>query len=177
MRKLAISSITLGIALLIFVSSPVMKTRAENGELVLQAPGTRCTRLTFGPAPKKPKKPIKSETSTAAMPGTRCLRLSSGGREGTILPNTAPNVGLAASSAYIATNADSTINLNAIACDIDSDSLLYTYSTTGGRIQGDGANAVWNLSDATRPGTYTVTVEVDDGCGCLGFASSVVRLE
>jgi hypothetical protein len=138
-----------------------------------QIPGTRCTRLTFGP--KEKKKPATAATS--AMPGTRCARLSSGGRPGTILPNAPPSVGLASSTAYISTNAVEKVNLKAISCDADGDSVLYTYSATGGRISGEGASAVWDLGGAPRPGTYTVSVEVDDGCGCIAFEASTVTLE
>jgi len=111
------------------------------------------------------------------MPGTRCTRLSSGGRPGSILPTPPPKIGLAASTAYIATNANAQVNLKAIACDPDGDNVLYTYTVTGGRITGDGMSAVWNLSGVTRPATYTVSVEVDDGCGCISFDSTEVTLE
>jgi hypothetical protein len=53
--------------------------------------------------------------------------------------------------------------------------LLYTYSTTGGRIVGDGSNVTWDLSGAA-PGTYTTTVEVNDGCGCISFDSKTVEV-
>jgi len=105
------------------------------------------------------------------------MRLLSGGRPGSILPNTPPNVGLASSTTQIATNAVEKVNLKAISCDADGDNLLYTYSTTGGRIAGEGASAVWDLSGSRRPATYTVTVEVDDGCGCIAFESATVTLE
>jgi hypothetical protein len=166
------------LVLVLFGSSSVLRSNAEEATVVAQAPGTRCTRLTFGPRPKKPKtkKEIAAASGTAA-PGTRCLRLSSGGRPGSILPNTPPKVGLATSTAYIAANAAEQVNLKAIACDSDGDSVLYTYSATGGRISGDGDAAVWNLAGVTRPGTYTVSVEVDDGCGCIAFDSSQVTLE
>jgi hypothetical protein len=53
--------------------------------------------------------------------------------------------------------------------------LLYTYSTTGGRITGDGANVSWDLT-GVQPGTYPSTVEVDDGCGCVAFSSTTVTV-
>lgn len=179
MRPTLVSLVIVGLALIVFGSSSVLKSKAKEAAVVAQAaPGTRCTRLTFGPRPKKPKskKEIAAASGTAT-PGTRCLRLSSGGRPGTILPNTPPKVGLATSTAYIATNANAQVNLKAIACDPDGDSVLYTYTATGGRITGDGETAVWNLSGVTRPGTYTISVEVDDGCGCIAFDSSQVTLE
>jgi hypothetical protein len=181
MRRTILLLVVVGLALIVFGSSSILKSKAK-GEATTVAqpaqPGTRCTRLTFGPRPKKKsQKEIEAARSSGAMPGTRCVRLSSGGRPGTILPNTPPNVGVAASTAYIATNANTQVNLKAIACDPDGDNVLYTYTATGGRITGDGASAVWNLSGATRPATYTVSVEVDDGCGCVTFDSTEVTLE
>jgi hypothetical protein len=171
MRRTFISLIILAIALTVFGSSSAPKSNAKSKPAVLPQPGTRCTRLTFGP--KEKKKPA----ADVAVPGKRCARLSSGGRPGSILPNTPPNVGLASSTAFISTNAVERVNLKAVSCDADGDNVLYTYSATGGRISGDGAAAVWDLSGATRPATYTVTVEVDDGCGCIAFDSSTVTLE
>jgi hypothetical protein len=60
----------------------------------------------------------------------------------------------------------SSVQLAANATDPDGDQLLYTYSVTGGRIVGDGANVTWDLAGAA-PGTYTATIQVDDGCGCV----------
>jgi len=173
MRRTFVSLIILAIALIVFGSSSTLNSNAKSSPAVVPQPGTRCTRLTFGP---KPKKSVAAATGSG-MPGTRCTRLFSGGRPGSILPNTPPNVGLASSTAHISTNADPTVNLKSISCDADGDNVLYTYSTTGGRITGDGASAVWDLSGARRPATYTVSVEVDDGCGCIAFESSTVTLE
>src|SRR5205085_1059515 len=68
-----------------------------------------------------------------------------------------------------------TVALSATATDPDGDTLLYTWSTTGGRVTGDGPNATLDLTGAS-PGTYTVTVEVDDGCGCVAFTSTTVTV-
>ena len=54
-----------------------------------------------------------------------------------------------------------TVSLSATATDPDNDTLLYTWSTTGGRVTGDGPNATLD-STGVAPGTYTVTVEVDE---------------
>jgi hypothetical protein len=177
MRRTLVSLIIVGLALILFASSSVLMSKAKGeGTVVAQAPGSRCTRLTFGPREKK--KPTKETAATVtAMPGTRCMRLSSGGKPGTILPNTPPKVGLATSTAYIATNADAQVKLKAIACDAEGDNVLYTYTATGGRITGDGESAAWNLNGVTRPATYTISVEVDDGCGCISFDSAAVTLE
>jgi hypothetical protein len=178
MRRTLVSLIVLGLSLIVFGSSSILRSKAKGDTpLVAQTPGSRCTRLTFGPREKKkPKKETAADTGMA-MPGTRCTRLSSGGRPGSILPNSPPHIGIAASTAYISTNADPQVNLKAIACDPDGDNILYTYSTTGGRITGDGPSAVWNLNGVARGATYTISVEVDDGCGCISFDSTTVKLE
>jgi hypothetical protein len=104
------------------------------------------------------------------------------------LPNQPPTVTLSASQSSITlpcppgqisetcTPSSSTqVQLSANATDPDGDTLLYTYSTTGGRITGEGPNVTWDLTGATA-GTYTATVEVDDGCGCVAFSSTTVTI-
>lgn len=49
----------------------------------------------------------------------------------------------------------------------DNDVLTYNYTVSGGRIVGQGANVNWDLS-GVRPGTYTITSAVDNGCGFCG---------
>jgi len=109
----------------------------------------------------------------------------------TIFPNQPPTVTLSASSSRVVLAAEctgtdipdetctptaSTVQLSATATDPDGDTLLYTYSTTGGRVTGDGPNATLDLT-GVAPGTYTVTVEVDDGCGCIAFNTTTVTVE
>ena len=62
-----------------------------------------------------------------------------------------------------------TVRLRTIARDPDRDRLTYTYSSTGGTIVGESATVAWTLD---TPGTYTASVEVDDGHGCTSFASA-----
>jgi hypothetical protein len=54
------------------------------------------------------------------------------------------------------------VQLTANATDPDNDTLLYTWSVTGGRLTGEGRTVAWDLSGVAA-GTYTATVEVDDG--------------
>ncbi|HYX40922.1 MAG TPA: hypothetical protein VE821_04455, partial [Pyrinomonadaceae bacterium] len=111
-------------------------------------------------------------------------------REPIELPNHPPVVSLAASSATVTmpancpagqipregcTPSSASVQLTATATDPDGDTLLYTWSTTGGRVTGDGPNVAWDLSGAA-PGTYTATVEVDDGCGCISYANTSVTV-
>ncbi|HEV3469115.1 MAG TPA: hypothetical protein VG148_07320 [Pyrinomonadaceae bacterium] len=108
-----------------------------------------------------------------------------------IFPNQPPTVTLSAASTRVVlpavctgdqqpdpacTPTAASVALSAMATDPDGDTLLYTYSTTGGRVTGDGPNATLDLT-GVEPGTYTVTVEVDDGCGCVAFTSTTVTVE
>jgi hypothetical protein len=54
------------------------------------------------------------------------------------------------------------VQLTAVASDPDNDTLLYTWSVTGGRVSGEGRNVTWDLSGVAN-GSYTATVEVNDG--------------
>jgi hypothetical protein len=54
------------------------------------------------------------------------------------------------------------VQLTADARDDNNDTLLYTWSVTGGRLTGEGRQVTWDLSGVAN-GTYTATVEVDDG--------------
>ena len=54
------------------------------------------------------------------------------------------------------------VTLTANATDADNDQLLYTWSVTGGKLSGEGRTVNWDLSGVAN-GTYTATVEVNDG--------------
>jgi len=109
-------------------------------------------------------------------------------RAPSILPNLPPTVSLSTSSATVTTGcpegtvsksgctaSSNQVQLSAAATDPDGDTLLYTYTVTGGRVTGDGPNSSWDLTGVT-PGTYTASVEVDDGCGCVAFSSTTVTV-
>lgn len=53
------------------------------------------------------------------------------------------------------------------AFDKENDLLVYSYTVSGGRIVGTGAKVIWDLT-GVRPGDYTITAGVDDGCGICG---------
>lgn len=59
------------------------------------------------------------------------------------------------------------IDVSTIAIDSEGDLLIYDYKVSDGEIIGKGSKVVWNLSGA-KPGTYTITAAVDDGCGYCG---------
>jgi len=59
------------------------------------------------------------------------------------------------------------ISVQTVAVDPENDVLTYQYTVSGGKIVGQGANVVWDLTGAS-PGTYTITAGVDDSCGVCG---------
>jgi hypothetical protein len=60
------------------------------------------------------------------------------------------------------TPTDTTVTLTANYTDPDNDTLLYTWSVTGGKLSGEGRTVQWDLS-GVADGSYTATVEVNDG--------------
>src|SRR5258707_5325627 len=64
------------------------------------------------------------------------------------------------------------VRLVATARSVDGAPLRYKWSTSGGRLRGDGANTSWELAGA-RAGVYQAFVEVDDGrdLNCVAFSS------
>ncbi|MDX2031517.1 MAG: PKD domain-containing protein [Blastocatellia bacterium] len=71
--------------------------------------------------------------------------------------------------------AGDSVPLIAAASDPDGDLLLYSWTSTGGRIRGDG-NATTFDTTGLMPGYYTITVEVNDGCGLVAFDSKTIRV-
>ena len=72
-------------------------------------------------------------------------------------------------------SASRSVDLTASFTDPDNDTLLYTWSVTGGTISGDGRTVSWNLS-GQAPGTYSATVNVNDGNGHTLPASTTVTI-
>jgi hypothetical protein len=108
-------------------------------------------------------------------------------REEPILPNQPPTVALALGgitkgsddllrSSATTVCAGDKVALAATASDPDGDALLFTWTSTGGKICCDGANQVFDTT-GLAPGDYTITVEVNDGCGCVAFDSKTIRVE
>ncbi len=107
-----------------------------------------------------------------SRPGTRCTRMHTRGPHGLVrvLPNRPPTVSLRTATVR-GSEGGLVVQLKTTAKDPDGDHpLLYTYSTTGGRIVGDGPVVLWTLP--SQPGTYMVSVEVDDQLGCTSVESA-----
>jgi len=62
-----------------------------------------------------------------------------------------------------------------VASDPDSDQLLYTWSVTGGKLSGEGREVKWDLTGVAN-GTYTATVEVNDGNQHTATGSATVTV-
>ncbi len=103
-------------------------------------------------------------------------------------PNQPPTVSLSASMGTITlpcpegtssetctASASRTVDLTANAADVDNDTLLYTWSVTGGTVSGDGRGTPWDLS-GVNPGTYTATVTVNDGNNHMVTSSTTVTV-
>jgi hypothetical protein len=67
------------------------------------------------------------------------------------------------------------VQITVQATDPDNDTLLYTWSVTGGRISGEGRQVTWDLS-GVNPGSYTATVSVNDGNNHTADGSTTVTV-
>ena len=79
-------------------------------------------------------------------------------------PNHPPVAACSASptSVYAGSNDPVTVHVNA--SDPDNDALTYSYTATGGTVEGTGPDARFNTSGLAE-GSYTVNAKVDDGKG------------
>ena len=78
-------------------------------------------------------------------------------------------------SSTTCTPTGSEVTLVATASDPDNDQLLYTWSVTGGRLSGEGRQVTWDLT-GVADGTYTATVEVNDGNQHTATGSTTVTV-
>jgi len=54
----------------------------------------------------------------------------------------------------------------------ETDVLTYEYTISGGKIIGQGSKVIWDLS-GVKPGIYTITVGVNNGCGICGTTKTM----
>ena len=66
---------------------------------------------------------------------------------------------------------DKRIGVYAEGTDPENDPLIFQYNVSGGKIIGQGDKVVWDLT-GEKPGVYTVTAGVDDGCGVCGYTQT-----
>ena len=92
-----------------------------------------------------------------------------------------PTLSLAADPAVISACSDGNgpqIKLNARANSPDGNPIRYHWSTSAGRISGDGAAVIWDLSGLT-PGYYKAFVDIqtgDNASECQAFSSTTVLI-
>ena len=91
-------------------------------------------------------------------------------------PNHAPTVTVTANPTKLFAGSSDSIVVQAQASDADNDTLTYKWTTTGGNIDGNGAEVRWTPAGA-KEGPYTITVTVDDGHGGTANASTNVSIE
>lgn len=70
---------------------------------------------------------------------------------------------------------DALIPLTATVTNFSTTPLRYQWRVSGGRLNGEGANATWDLA-GVAPGTYNARVEVDNNRddGCVAFTSTKI---
>jgi outer membrane protein OmpA-like peptidoglycan-associated protein len=99
-----------------------------------------------------------------------------GGNAPPPLPNRSPMVSCSADNSMVYAGSGDVAAVRAVASDPDNDPLMYSWTSSGGAVEGNGPEARWNSSGAT-PGTYTVKVHVDDGRGGTADCSMDIRVE
>jgi len=90
------------------------------------------------------------------------------------LPNHPPVAACSVSPASVYAGSGDSVAVRVNASDPDNDPLTYSYTGTGGAVEGTGPEARWN-SSGVGVGSYTVTAKMDDGKG--GSASCAVDIK
>jgi outer membrane protein OmpA-like peptidoglycan-associated protein len=91
-------------------------------------------------------------------------------------PNRPPVASCSANPVTVYANSGDSVMVRADASDPDNDPLTYTWTATGGTIDGVGAQVRWNSNDLAS-GSYTVSARVDDGRGGTTSCSADIRVE
>ena len=90
--------------------------------------------------------------------------------------NHPPTASCSADKSMVYLGSGDTVTVTATAADPDNDPLTYTWSASGGAIDGTGPQARW-VSNGTAEGSYTVTVKVDDGRGGSASCSADISVQ
>ncbi len=90
--------------------------------------------------------------------------------------NHPPVASCSAGNSMVYVGSGDMVPVTATASDPDNDTLNYTWSASGGRVDGSGPQVRW-LSADTAVGAYTVTLNVDDGHGGTAMCSAEIRVE
>jgi OmpA family len=79
-------------------------------------------------------------------------------------PNHPPVASCSASPTSVYQGSTAPVSIHVAATDADNDPLTYSYTATGGTVDGTGADVRWNPAGLAL-GSYTVNAKVDDGRG------------
>ncbi len=90
--------------------------------------------------------------------------------------NHPPVASCSAEKSSVYTESGDVVSVNVTASDPDGDPLTFSWTATGGSVDGTGTQARWN-SAGTAAGTYSVTAHVDDGRGGTASCSVDIRVE
>ncbi len=91
-------------------------------------------------------------------------------------PKMPPTASCSASPSSVYEGSGDSVAIHVNASSPDNFPLTYTYTATGGSVDGTGPDARWNSSGAGI-GSYSVTAKVDDGHGQNASCSADVRVE
>jgi outer membrane protein OmpA-like peptidoglycan-associated protein len=90
--------------------------------------------------------------------------------------NHPPVAACLASPVSVFAGSGDTVAVHVNASDPDNDPLTYSYTATGGAVDGSGPDARWNSAGAA-PGNYTVTAQVNDGKGGTASCATDIKVE
>jgi outer membrane protein OmpA-like peptidoglycan-associated protein len=91
-------------------------------------------------------------------------------------PNHPPVAACSVNPASVYAGSGDSVAVHVNASDPDNDPLTYSYTATGGAVEGTGADARWN-SSGVAVGSYTVNVKVDDGKGGSASCAADIKVE
>jgi outer membrane protein OmpA-like peptidoglycan-associated protein len=91
-------------------------------------------------------------------------------------PNHPPVAACSVNPTSLFAGSGDTVAVHVTASDPDNDPLTYSYSATGGAVEGTGSDARWN-SSGVAPGSYTVSVKIDDGKGGMASCAADIKVE
>jgi outer membrane protein OmpA-like peptidoglycan-associated protein len=91
-------------------------------------------------------------------------------------PNHPPVASCSVTPASIYAGSGDTVAVHVTASDPDNDALNYSYTATGGTVDGTGPEVRWN-STGVAVGSYTVNVKVDDGKGGAASCAADIKVE
>jgi outer membrane protein OmpA-like peptidoglycan-associated protein len=91
-------------------------------------------------------------------------------------PNHPPVAACAANPTSVYAGSGDNVAIHVTASDPDNDPLTYSYTATGGTVEGTGQDARFS-TNGLNEGTYTVNAKVDDGRGGTATCSVDVKVE